>query len=138
MEAKKQFLFVYGTLLQPGNEFAGYLNKHRKFISNGKVKGRLYDIGEYPGAVIDKADEYFIYGAIFMMDDPETILKVVDDYEGIGELYNHPQEYIREQVDILTDNGNINCWMYLYNLPVSTYQQIINGDYMQYFNNTVK
>lgn len=132
MEVINQFLFVYGTLLQPGNEFADYLNKHCKFISNGKVKGRLYDIGEYPGAVIDKAYEYFIYGAIFMMDDPETILKVVDDYEGIGELYSHPQEYIREQVSIQTNGDDIICWMYIYNLPVDTYLPIINGDYMQY------
>jgi len=138
MEATKQFLFVYGTLLQPGNEFADYLNKHCKFINRGKVNGRLYDIGEYPGAVVDSADERFIHGGIFMMDEPEAILKVIDDYEGIGELYDHPQEYTRELVDILTVNGAENCWMYLYNLPVSKYRQIIGGNYMQYLNNVAK
>jgi len=138
MEAIHQFLFVYGTLLQPGNEFADYLNKHCKFISKGKIKGRLYDIGEYPGALIDNAEEHFVHGSIFMMDDPETILKVVDDYEGIGELYNHPQEYIREQISIHTKTGDINCWMYVYNLPVITYRQIIDGDYMQYLNNVAR
>ena len=132
METINQFLFVYGTLLQAGNEFAKYLNQHCKFISTGKIKGRLYDIGEYPGAVIDNSERIYIYGNIFRMDDPDAILKVIDDYEGIGGLYSHPQEYIREQVDILTDNGNVRCWVYIYNLPVDTYNQIPEGDYIQY------
>lgn len=132
MEKINQFLFVYGTLLQPGNEFAEYLNQHCKFISTGKIKGRLYDIGEYPGALIDSSERIYIYGNIFRMDDPVAILKVIEDYEGIGELYSHPQEYIREQVDILTDNGIMSCWMYIYNLPVDTYNQIPAGDYIQY------
>ncbi|SEN52076.1 Uncharacterized conserved protein YtfP, gamma-glutamylcyclotransferase (GGCT)/AIG2-like family [Mucilaginibacter gossypiicola] len=138
MEVTNQFLFVYGTLLQPGNQFADYLSKHCKFISEGKIKGRLYDIGDYPGAVIDDREERYIYGRIFMMDDPETILKIVDDYEGIGDVYHHPQEYTREQVNILTIDNNINCWMYLYNLSVSNCRQIISGDYMQYSNNAAK
>jgi gamma-glutamylcyclotransferase (GGCT)/AIG2-like uncharacterized protein YtfP len=132
METTSQFLFVYGTLLQHGNEFAEYLNQHCKFISTGKIKGVLYDIGEYPGALTDSNERIYIYGNIFRMDDTEAILKVIDDYEGIGELYDHPQEYIREQVDILTDNGSMSCWMYIYNLPVNTYSQIPAGDYIQY------
>ncbi|MFC0517497.1 gamma-glutamylcyclotransferase [Mucilaginibacter angelicae] len=132
METTGQFLFVYGTLLQAGNEFAEYLNKHCKFISDGKIKGQLYDIGEYPGAVIDNTEERYIYGSIFMMDDPETILKVIDDYEGIGDLYRHPQEYTRDEVAIHTDNGIISCWMYLYNLPVASYKEVITGNYVQY------
>ena len=132
METISQFLFVYGTLLQPGNEFAEYLNQHCKFISAGKIKGRLYDIGEYPGALTDSNEEIYIYGSVFMMDDPDAILKVIDDYEGIGGLYSHPQEYVRELVDILTDNCNVSCWMYIYNLAVDNYNQICAGDYIQY------
>lgn len=132
METTNQFLFVYGTLLQPGNEFAAYLNKHCKFISDGKIKGRLYDIGEYPGAVIDNTEEHYIYGVIFMMDNPETILKVIDDYEGIGDLYSHPQEYIRKIVEVDTTNDTINCCMYLYNLPVASYYEVTTGNYIQY------
>ncbi|WPV00955.1 gamma-glutamylcyclotransferase family protein [Mucilaginibacter sp. cycad4] len=136
METTSQFLFVYGTLLQPGNEFAAYLNKHCKFIGDGKIRGRLYDIGEYPGAVIGSTEERYIYGSIFMMDDPEAILKVIDDYEGIGKLYHHPQEYIRQKVGIYTANDIINCWMYLYNLPVVAYHEVTTGDYIQYLKDT--
>jgi len=132
MKTTSQFLFVYGTLLQPGNEFAEYLNQHCKFIAEGKIKGLLYDIGEYPGALIDSSEVSYIYGNIFRIDDPDAILNIIDDYEGIGGLYSHPQEYIRKQVEIFTDNGNMTCWMYLYNLPVDTYSQVPAGDYIQY------
>lgn len=138
MEATNQFLFVYGTLLQPGNQFADYLTQHCRFVNDGKVKGRLYDIGEYPGAVIDDNEERSIYGCIFIMDEPELILKVIDDYEGIGELYEYPQEYVRQQVDVFTDDGDIKCWIYVYNLSVNDFLHIIGGDYMQYLNNAVK
>ena len=136
METTSQFLFVYGTLLQPGNEFAAYLNKHCKFIGDGRIRGRLYDIGEYPGAVIGNTEERYIYGSIFMMDDPDIILKVIDDYEGVGGLYQHPHEYIRETVSIYTTNDIMECWMYLYNLPVAAYNEITTGDYIQYLKDT--
>jgi gamma-glutamylcyclotransferase (GGCT)/AIG2-like uncharacterized protein YtfP len=136
MEITNQFLFVYGTLLQPGNEFAAYLNQHCEFISAGKIKGGLYDIGEYPGAVIDNSHVSYIYGNIFRMDDPDAILKVIDDYEGIGVLYSYPEEYTREQVEVKTSNGIVNCWMYLYNLPVAAYRPVISGNYLQYLEDT--
>jgi gamma-glutamylcyclotransferase (GGCT)/AIG2-like uncharacterized protein YtfP len=42
-------LFVYGTLLQRGNPFAIILKKIALTLIAGKIKGCLYDIGEYPG-----------------------------------------------------------------------------------------
>lgn len=132
MKTTTPYLFVYGTLLQPGNEFADYLTAHCKFTGKGKAKGCIYDIGEYPGAVISHKSEQYIYGSIFLMDAPETILKTIDDYEGIGYLYSQPQEYTREEVEIDTPAGKLNCWIYLYNLPIDAYPLIEPGDYIQY------
>jgi len=41
-------LFIYGTLLKDDNEHAVYLKNNSTFYSAGKLKGKLYDIGEYP------------------------------------------------------------------------------------------
>ena len=49
---KNAFLFVYGSLLDEDNEIAIYLKNNSTFYSAGKVKGKLYDIGEYPGGYI--------------------------------------------------------------------------------------
>ncbi len=88
-------LFVYGTLLNENNEYAVYLKNHSRFHSYGKIKGKLYDIGEYPGAILLPKGEDYIYGSILELDHPEDIFPVIDDYEGYGKAQSIPNEFIR-------------------------------------------
>jgi gamma-glutamylcyclotransferase (GGCT)/AIG2-like uncharacterized protein YtfP len=122
-----RYLFVYGTLLQPGNTFAAYLKKHCSFYGEGRFKGLLYDAGQYPGALFLPAGDNFVYGHIFLMDNAAAVLKVLDDYEGFGAEQLQPNEFIRELVDISEDV--INCWVYLYNWPVEGLKLIESGRY---------
>ena len=135
METKSAYLFVYGTLLQPGNEYARYLTSHCTLIGPAKFKGTLYDIGQYPGAIANAFIDTYVHGSIFLMDDAASVLRVLDDYEGIGPNDPHPHEYNRQLFDVETDTGQLNCWVYLYNLPLDGYTQISSGDYNQYLSN---
>jgi gamma-glutamylcyclotransferase (GGCT)/AIG2-like uncharacterized protein YtfP len=135
METTSTYLFVYGTLLQPANEYARYLNTHCKLIRPAKFKGRLYDIGEYPGAIADANTDNYVYGSIFFMDDTAGVLQVLDDYEGIGPADPLPHEYTRQLFNVETDNGFMNCWIYFYALPIDQYYQILSGNYNQYLSN---
>ncbi|MBD1387446.1 gamma-glutamylcyclotransferase [Mucilaginibacter rigui] len=126
------FLFVYGTLLQPGNPFAHYLSQYCTYISSGKLKGLLYDIGEYPGAILTDNTDHYIYGSIFKLHHPEENLRVIDDYEGYGPEQSQPNLYIRSVASIETHNGFINAWIYLYNLPTYRLPQIKSGNYAEY------
>jgi gamma-glutamylcyclotransferase (GGCT)/AIG2-like uncharacterized protein YtfP len=132
MEEKFGFVFVYGTLLDDKNEFAVYLNNHCSFYAEGKFKGLLYDIGEYPGAILKYHGNNFVSGSIFKLNDPEEILKTLDNYEGFGENQPQPNEFIRELVAIKTDDKEMDCWVYLYNLPVINFTHIISGNYLVY------
>jgi len=125
-----QYLFVYGTLLQPGNQFAGYLSRHCTFIANGKVNGVLYDIGEYPGLIVN-GGESFVYGSVYRIDKDE-LLKKIDAYEGYGPDEEEPNLYIRTMLSILTTNGSINAWVYIYNHPVDCLPRIPSGNYLEY------
>src|SRR6202012_1008121 len=90
------YLFVYGTLLDADNEFAVFMRKHCRFVKKGKFKGRLYDIGEYPGAVSDfKADGY-VHGSIYLMDNAPLILQKLEDYEGYGPEQEHQNLFIMQ------------------------------------------
>ncbi len=124
-------LFVYGTLLDADNEYALYLKKNSRLYSHGKIKGRLYDIGEYPGAVLSDEDDEYIYGHILELNDPEKVLPVIDDYEGFGDDQPQPNEFIRVLTKVETGAGLLNCWLYLYNLPVAGLTQIKSGRYTQ-------
>nr|WP_067053800.1 gamma-glutamylcyclotransferase family protein [Mucilaginibacter sp. L294] len=125
-------LFVYGTLLQPGNDFAEYLNLNCTYVSPGKIRGLLYDIGEYPGAVITNNTDGYIHGSIFKLLHPKENLRVIDNYEGFGPEQDHPNLYIRSVVSVETDPGFVNAWIYLYNLPVDGLLQITAGNYAEY------
>ena len=122
-------LFIYGTLLNEDNEYALYLKNNSRFYSTGKLKGKLYDIGEYPGAVLSDGDH--IYGSILEINDPEKVLSIIDDYEGFGDNQLQPNEFIRVLTKIETGSGFVNCWVYLYNLPVTGLLQINSGRYIK-------
>ena len=124
-------LFVYGTLLNDTNEFAIYLKQHCRFYANGKFNGLLYDIGEYPGAILSADKKNFVHGSIFYISNPDETLKVLDDYEEFGLQYPQPNEFIREIVEITTNYDKVKCWTYLYNQPVKNLRQIASGRYLQ-------
>jgi hypothetical protein len=44
-------------------------------------------IGEYPGGYYNEPQtDRFVYGSIYLMDDAESVLPVIDEYEGIGAI----------------------------------------------------
>ncbi len=123
------YLFVYGTLLDDYNEFGRYLKHNCSFFAKGRFKGRLYDIGEYPGAVADALSPGYVYGSIYIMNNEIEILKVLDDYEGFGGDQQQPNLFVREVIEVETDKGLIYCEVYLYNLSVDGLRVIESGDY---------
>lgn len=127
---RSTYLFVYGTLLQPGNEFAVYLAQHSYFTSPGKIKGKLYDIGEYPGLIVDDTAGY-VWGSTYKIES-EDVLTELDMYEGIGTDEEQPHLYRRRLLPVETDNGLVTAWVYAYNRTVDKLHLIECGDYLQY------
>ena len=125
-------LFIYGSLLETDNEFGRYLKQHAAFYSKGKFKGKLYNAGEYPGAVYQPDGTYYVYGSIVMLDNIEKALKYIDDYEGFGDDQLQPNLFIRKLLTVVTDSKPVKCWVYLYNHPVIHLKQIHSGDYLSY------
>ena len=125
-------LFVYGTLLQNDNPFAAYLSKNSAYISAGKIKGSLYDIGEYPGLIITGNNRGYVYGSIYRLLHPTKNLKIIDEYEGVGPDQEQPNLYTRQIVQIQNEAGVIDAWVYLYNLPVDGLPIISSGNYIEY------
>jgi gamma-glutamylcyclotransferase (GGCT)/AIG2-like uncharacterized protein YtfP len=131
MEEIPPYLFVYGTLLDESNPYAIFLKENSRFYQHGRLRGKLFNIGNYPGAIIDDTVEAFVHGSIFLMDNSNNVLDELDAYEGFGDGFAQPNEFIRELANIETENGQLACWVYLYNLPVKNLEQIISGKYQQ-------
>lgn len=122
-------LFAYGTLLHHDNPIAQLLKNKLTYVAPGVINGELYDIGDYPGLIINNGDNR-VYGIVYDVDD-ET-LAVIDDYEGYGPEQDQPNLYTRKLVNITAEGGVINAWVYIYNLPVTGLPLISSGNYQEY------
>jgi len=129
MAPSRSYLFVYGTLLDKQNKFGAYLSSNCIFYVNGKMRGKLYDIGEYPGAILNIESKNYVFGKIYELIDVEKVLKLLDDYEGFGPDQLQPNLFVRQLIAIETAIGGIECWVYLYNLPVEGLKLIESGKY---------
>jgi gamma-glutamylcyclotransferase (GGCT)/AIG2-like uncharacterized protein YtfP len=158
-------LFVYGTLM---NDIESMISNHLKtnsfLLGEGKAKGLLYDLGRYPGFVHNPEAETEVLGHIFQLDDPEEMLKTLDEYEGISASYPVDSEYRRELIPVIRqgvsnkrqsttqfDSDQIKvspseekepkperidyCWCYVYAGDTSRLKLIESGNYLEYVNN---
>jgi gamma-glutamylcyclotransferase (GGCT)/AIG2-like uncharacterized protein YtfP len=123
---KGELLFVYGTLLKILNRpMHQVLASHANFVGPAGFQGKLYDLGNYPGAVPSKKASDKIRGEVYRMQNPEGIFRLLDEYEG--------KEFRRERVLISLENGKkVFSWIYLYKRPTNGLKVMPSGDYKQY------
>ncbi|MCI0338188.1 MAG: gamma-glutamylcyclotransferase [Acidobacteria bacterium] len=127
-----EYLFVYGSLrpaLAPPGLRQLVQQWHR--IGAAFVQGRLYDLGDYPGAILDAESELQIIGEIFELPDDETVLATLDQYEGF-DCDNHDASlFVRTKCHVLLgDVRKVECWIYVYNRETTSAKLIVNGDYL--------
>jgi gamma-glutamylcyclotransferase (GGCT)/AIG2-like uncharacterized protein YtfP len=127
MNSQIPYLFVYGTLRTAVNTPAKQqVMEHLELIGETEIRGKLYDMGDYPTAVPD--EDGTIRGEILKVNDPEKVFGVLDRYEGSA--------YERGQIRVtLPDGSEADAWIYWYKLPVEGKTLIKNKSYLDYLNN---
>jgi gamma-glutamylcyclotransferase (GGCT)/AIG2-like uncharacterized protein YtfP len=87
-------------------------------VGRGTVRGRLLDLGRYPGLVDGPGR---VSGEVYRLDDPE-LLPVLDREEG----YN----FVRRQgIVTLAGGRRVRAWLYRYRGPRERATPIPSGDY---------
>jgi len=126
-----EYLFSYGTLLPehaPG-EIAGAVSQLRAF-AKGTVTGVLYDLGDYPGAVLDPASDKKILGTVFRIPSNATFLDKLDEYEGFHLSAPSTSLFIRKRCPVRLSTGRtLHCWVYEYNGKRAGLPVLANGVY---------
>lgn len=108
----KEYLFVYGLFRDASRNLLG----EWVFCGKASVSGKLYKVNEfYPG--IDITGKGKVWGDVYMIDP--AVFPLLDEFEG--------DEYIRRKIKTSTD---IECWIYEYKYDVSTFKEIVGGDWM--------
>jgi len=128
------YLFVYGTLRLHGlREVPRVLTRLGTPVATGHLKGVLFDLGPYPGAVSSSVDESLVRGDVYRIRNGKKLLAALDAYEGCGPEDPFPTEFRREIMDVMLDNGvSIKAWGYLYNRSTDGLKRIASGDYVEY------
>ncbi len=136
----QDFLFAYGTILQGASDdrVAAAINRYTERLDDGRVAGRLYDLGPYPGAVpLAQGDprQEWIRGQILYVLDPTRVFHVLDPYEDCNPERPREGLYRRERVLALPESNPespVDCQIYWINkVPVHA-QRIESGDWYRY------
>ncbi|RMF03900.1 MAG: gamma-glutamylcyclotransferase [Bacteroidetes bacterium] len=112
-------LFVYGSLKRGfHNPYALQLHHQARFWSEGKLRGLLLDLGEYPALVPQSRGTQYVYGEIFELGDQvHQLLANLDYYEGFDPQNPDSGAYKRERLVVESSYGPTLCWAYTYNSP---------------------
>lgn len=128
-------IFVYGSLRSgfrsPAYE---YISRYFTLVGDARVKGRLFDMGEYPAAVPTK-EEAFISGELYVIKNEAELawaLGQLDDYEGVTTEQGEPQLYRRELTDVWLAGQAVTAWIYWYNGDTEGKPLIASGDVLEY------
>lgn len=123
--AAKRYLFSYGTLsprLAPP-EIEPTVRRFRR-VGRGFVHGKLFDLGEYPGAILSRNGSRIV-GQIFELPDDPEVLNRLDEYEGFDRSDPKASLFVRKRRYVqLQDGRKIFCWIYSYNRPVKSARRL--------------
>jgi len=119
----KHLVFVYGSLRGGSARSMSIRFPEAKFIGDAKVSGSLYDLGPYPGLLLNEANS-LVVGEVYEVDD--ELLKQLDQFEASS-------NYLRKQVEIRLGAQRRMCWTYepdpnFYSLDTP----IASGDWLEY------
>jgi len=133
MSSTSQCLFVYGTLRR-GQPLHRYLSSpETRFVGEGRIVGRLFDLGEYPAATSDPKRFSTVRGEVHEMLAPEKILPVLDDVEGYDARSPERSLFERRPVEVRLESGRtVTAWVYFYRKPLGKATEIPDGDYARY------
>ncbi len=121
----KHLVFVYGTLKRGGARAMPEVFPGAKFVGRASVRGRLYDLGEYPGLLLGGTDST-VAGEVYEVDD--GTLNRMDDIEAAD-------DYLRRRVEVSLDAGARACWVYVAERDPEFYSRhtlIASGDWIEH------
>jgi gamma-glutamylcyclotransferase (GGCT)/AIG2-like uncharacterized protein YtfP len=125
-------VFFYGTLM------AGFDRRRRAgidskltYVGRGAIRAALFDLGLYPAAV--PAPEGHVWGEVYEMSDPATVLAALDEIEGYRPADPDSSLYLRQETEVVMPDGTLAVAdAYFYNAPLGRAPRIHSGDYLEH------
>jgi gamma-glutamylcyclotransferase (GGCT)/AIG2-like uncharacterized protein YtfP len=125
---RDSLLFVYGTL-RPfvAVPMARWLRERARYLGPAKTRGRLYDLGPYPGLLVARGRREWVAGDVYRVTNPR-VLRVLDRYEAGSSVAS--ARFVRRRCVVrLAQRRSRAAWVYLYRYRVVRAARIASGDY---------
>lgn len=124
-------LFVYGSLRRdvPGGR-PELLGAGSELLGYGRVRGRLLDLGAYPGLVPAVTREDWVRGELYELGGRRA-LAGLDAYEDYDPRRPERSLFLRRETSVELDSGDtMTAWVYCYAGPLGRGRRIASGDYL--------
>ena len=125
---RDSLLFVYGTL-RPSVDIpmARWLKRVARYVGPARTRGRLYDLGPYPGLKPARRTREWVCGDLYEVCDP-FVVRALDSYEA-GTGAGRPR-FVRSACVVSVGRRRQRAaWVYVYQRSPSHRARIAHGDY---------
>jgi gamma-glutamylcyclotransferase (GGCT)/AIG2-like uncharacterized protein YtfP len=127
------YLFVYGSLRSSATGALGRRERQRlqreaTSLGAATLRGRLYDLGRYPGAVPGSDPTELVHGEVYRLHDAAASLPWLDAYEGYDPQQPTAGEYQRQELRVtLAAGSEQRAWTYVYQRDCAQLPQLPDG-----------
>lgn len=129
-------LAVYGTLLSGYSPHEAFgLPDRLGYVRSCTVDGVLYDLGAYPGLVVDgaagdwDARDGVVHAELYRVRDA-TLRRELDSFEGYDPADVEGSRYVRERIDLR--RPAVRAWVYVYTGATASATVVPSGDWRAY------
>jgi pyruvate carboxylase len=133
---KIEYLFVYGTLrADMRHEMHHILARNASFAGDAIFNGKLFNLSEYPGAVLSDDLRDKVFGEVYALtpEKRQEVFAILDEYEGYLPQREAVTEFRRDLVSVIPEGGgSLMAWIYLYNLDTESAEEIRSGNYLEF------
>jgi ribosomal-protein-alanine N-acetyltransferase len=127
------YLFVYGTLRRGAGHPMHRFLATSSLVGDGRVHAQLFDLGSHPGMVLSRDAGDRVMGEVYELPSQGAteVLRILDEYEGVGPSGDPSPEYARQYVDVhLVTGQTVKAWAYVLVDVSRARARIASGDFM--------
>jgi gamma-glutamylcyclotransferase (GGCT)/AIG2-like uncharacterized protein YtfP len=130
MRSRSERVFVYGTLRR-GQALHGLMKEAGfQYRGTGTIRARLYDLGEYPGAVPSGSNDDVVRGEIYLATEPERQISRIDEEEDFDSRRPARSLFLRRHATVRLSNGRrVRAWVYFLPREPAEARRIDSGNY---------
>lgn len=101
-------------------------------VGNGRIPGKLYRLGKFPGAVASADSASHIRGEVYRLSDVDFAFRILDKYEEFDRSQPTKSLFVRKRIRVQMDDGtSTEAWVYVYNRSLKKASLIRSGRFKQ-------